>query len=510
MKIQITHGKIDEVGTELESALKNYFRFPENELTDLIQDRFQAHIDHLKEDLHFILEWPYVDKVFRDSYYSYFSSKHQYSVKDCIRISFFNIEVNYDMFRDHSQIENLQAAFVGFIIIRPTSPFIIGRSILSPKALRINHFRCCLATYSVTVNSVKFSIEGFPHSSQDTETITCAETTLWSCLEYFSFKYPEYKPILPSHIINTLSKLSFERQLPSKGLNYNQLSLALREFGFGSKVYYQGQFGQKFPALLSSYIESGIPVILGLNLYDPISKVFMYNQSGHATLCIGREELTDAQIDSCNVATDLSSGAKVYDIDNVVNKNYVIIDDNHPPYQLAKFDEPCKYYNNASWDLFKVAYFIVPLHQKIYLELFEAKKFLFDLLSVSRAKLPDDSKIMVRFYLASSRSFKNWLVTESDMEPQTREIIVNSSMAKFIWVAELGTHESFKLRKANGIVILDATSANTSNMKPLILSSHNDVLINFDQDTHELTEWALPLGEYSIYEDNLKSINHGH
>lgn len=54
------------------------------------------------------------------------------------------------------------------------------------------------------VLGVKLFIEGFPHSSQDSETITCAETTIWAAMEYFGTRYSDYKPVLPSTIIKTM------------------------------------------------------------------------------------------------------------------------------------------------------------------------------------------------------------------------------------------------------------------------------------------------------------------
>ena len=99
---------------------------------------------------------------------------------------------------------------------------------------------------------MKFEVKGFPHSSQDAETISCAETTLWALMEYFGNKYPEYRPVLPSDIIKTLKQVSSERQVPSKGLNIQQMSFALKEYGFGTRIYSRHQYGSSFENLLST------------------------------------------------------------------------------------------------------------------------------------------------------------------------------------------------------------------------------------------------------------------
>ena len=68
-------------------------------------------------------------------------------------------------------------------------------------------------------------------------------------MEYFGNKYPEYKPVLPSKIVEVLQKLSAERQVPSTGLNIQQMAYALKEFGFGTKIYGKKEFGEDFKKL---------------------------------------------------------------------------------------------------------------------------------------------------------------------------------------------------------------------------------------------------------------------
>src|SRR5690606_10836696 len=153
--------------------------------------------------------------------------------RDAIRLSFFEEEISDADFFNGAQHSNLQQKYRGFIVLRPTDPFIIGRSIISPLLLRTNNILACMSKFHTTVNGVKFTVKGFPHSSQDTETISCAETSLWAIMEYFSNKYSDYQPVLPSKIIRTLNQVSSERQIPSKGLNIAQMSYSLKEFGFG-------------------------------------------------------------------------------------------------------------------------------------------------------------------------------------------------------------------------------------------------------------------------------------
>lgn len=244
-----------------------------------IKKALNNHLLMLKDDILVFIEYPYVDKVYRDSYYNYFSTKHHQYERDCARLTLFEKDVTDNHFRQHKLKDELKNKILGFIVIRPTIPQLIGRSIISPKALKRNNFELCLCEVNVSVNGVKLKSNGFPHSTQDNETMSCAETSIWELMEYFGNKYAEYKPVLPSKIHQILSNISYERQIPSYGLTLNQISFALKEFDFGTKIY-ANMLPDELQRNLDYYIESGIPVIASLES----------GAIGHAVLIIGREK----------------------------------------------------------------------------------------------------------------------------------------------------------------------------------------------------------------------------
>ena len=60
---------------------------------NFIEQELYKIFDELKDDLWVIIEYPYVDKIYRDSYYTYFASKHNHYYRDCLRVSFFTDEI---------------------------------------------------------------------------------------------------------------------------------------------------------------------------------------------------------------------------------------------------------------------------------------------------------------------------------------------------------------------------------------------------------------------------------
>lgn len=483
--------------------------FGENEKNaELLYDKcVKTHFDKLKDNVFLLAETNYVDKVFRDSFYHYYSSKLTKYKRDCIRISIFEGDISATDFLENDKQSELKNKYRGFIVLRPTAPFVIGRSIISPKVLKANNFISCSAKFHTTANGVKFNVEGFPHSSQDTETISCAETTIWAIMEYFGNKYSEYKPVLPSKIIQTLNKVSSERQIPSKGLNIAQMSYSLKEFGFGTRIYSREQYKKDFDSLLSCYVESGIPLIIAME-NRPAGNI------GHALLVVGHEKIEEAMVDSlpaCHFTNDKlrdtvrDKNITIYDYDSI-KKDFIFIDDNQPIYQRASLEKPAAHYDTI-WHNCKISYFIVPLYPKIYLEAFEAKNYVLRFLTSGPDPLRDNSQILLRFYLASSRSFKNIISLNDSFQEDVKALIVEASMPKFIWVAEISTKELIKQKKANGIIILDATEANIYFNKPLIMAAFQEKLIIFDENTGKLETNTLPLQDFKIFEQNLNALD---
>lgn len=496
MSILIDISPISSSALMLSEFLMSEFGYSKLDAENISNTQYQPFIKKFREDTYCLFESPYVDKVYRDSFYNYFASKLNHTLKNTIKISFFCYPITKEIFRSEnsSEIELLQSNFMGFLVIRPTPPKVIGRNIISPAVLT-EEISVCTSKYSTTVNSVKLKVEGFPHSSQDTETLTCAETTIWSCMDYFSSKYSEYSPVLPSNIINTLSKTSFERQLPSKGLNVRQISAALKEFGFGPKIYSRIEYGDQFSELFSIYVESGIPIIAIL---------FKSEGEGHALMAIGRKPLNYSNV----LIPVLHGSISIFDTSKI-KRDFVFIDDNYPPYQIATFDSPCAHYP-GSWHQYKITNFITPLYSKIYLEAFRARQFVYDLLSLdSDWKLPDGTSVYIRFFLASSRSYKNWFASKSTMPYNIKGLFLGSEMPKFIWVAELGIDQSFKGGHANGLIILDATSANTYGAKPLIFAIYNGLCITFNSETGEFSAVQIEPNIFDLYNENLKPRNDG-
>lgn len=432
-------------------------------------------LNRLREDLLVIEETDYVDRVFRDCYYGYYASKHVAVRRDCVRLSFIEPSIDVSKIFNNDQLDKLNSCYKGFVTLRPIHN-IIGRNVISPDALKDHGctLSVCRANIPASCIGIKTYAEGFPHSRQDGEVMSCAETTVWGLMEYFGVKYPEYKTVLPSDIHNIINPMSYERHIPSNGLTFSQIAKVIQHCGFGAKIY--SCDNSSFQEILACYMESGIPVAVCLES----------DKIGHAVMCIGHEKLDRSQIDKCPTSYILGKELVVW---NRCIENFVFNDDNFPPYQLANFSNPTSYYHDAKWDNVKATIIVVPLNKKIYLEAEDAI-CLSEFIAVNFIKIR--AKSVIRTFLASTRTYKEYLMKNPDIKPDQKEIYLNLEMPKFVWVTEISDIDTCKNNKINGFVIIDATNPKKS-LESIIFSQYDGSKYELNRKSGMVEKVLLPL-----------------
>jgi hypothetical protein len=440
-------------------------------------ERIERLIDSLKDEISLFLEYPYVDRYYRDTYYMYFSSKFKTIERDCIRIHIFDTPnfIGLDKERD-------EGSYCGYFVVRPLESQLLGRSFISPKAMANNKFICVLATESPSILGVKFKISGFPHVAQDNESQVCAESALWSLMEYYGLKYEEYKIVLPSTIIKNLEWIAPERVLPSNGLNYLQVSDCLQKNGYRPRIYGYDKNPTMAKRIINTYIESGVPVILAAG----------NGSVGHAFLVIGHEKMT-MEFDSPQLLDRQLTDVMTFE------RKIVAIDDNCVQYSLIDLDNPMPYDNSSD---FKIKHFIVPLPKHVYLEAQRVLNFLDEGLP-KLLTLSSDRKLLYRLYFTSANSFKSAIKKDDQIPNATKKYILRMYFPHFIWICEL--YEPSKYPKGDddgiccGLVLMDTTGnfgVTVKNISGVIL------MIDIRQDDLKPNGFKM-----KTYRHNLESSN---
>lgn len=491
--IQFSITQISEAVSTIKDFIFNFYKKEDIDLS--IESALYGIFDELKDDLWVTIEYPYVDKVYRDSFYTYFSSKHNLYARDCIRVSFFATAINHSNFRNKETEQFLQNNFRGYLIIRPTFSCPIGRSLIDKRAFVEDDFMICHYSGNVAINGVKLQVSGFPHSSQDAESISCAETTIWSIMEYFGNRYADYRPTYISHIIDILAKYSNQRLLPSTGLTVDQISFALKEFGFGTNIYSRKiAYETEIENIIAYYIESGIPIIATIE----------NDKLGHAIVIIGHE--MDPEPDFSKVkAKEL-----VYSDESIVKyvdytdmpKKYIVNDDNLPPYRKVNLGDPVAHYSGDSdFAGCQIISIVVPLYKKIYLEVTKAKELVLTIISDVNYGFKFNNGFVLRFFLTSSRSFKEHISRLESLPSNQKDYIILSKMPKFIWCAEIYEQSNYQKDTVDGLIIMDATEADQIWRDSLIFAGYPDKLLVKDNANFVTLFGGLNL--YKRFKNNL-------
>ena len=111
--------------------------------------------------------------------------------------------------------------------------------------------------------------------------------------------------------------------------------------------------------------------------------------------------------------------------------------------------------------------------------------------------------MLFRSFLASSRSYKDCLALNASFQADIKQMIIETPMPKFIWVAELSNKSLMKRQMAEGLIILDATEANTDNTRPLLIAAYQDIVILNNNDQNGLKKKDLPLQPFIVFSNNL-------
>ena len=499
MTFNLNETDINELFVRLIKEYPLYFQEPER-----IKEIIYLFKVNESDTITMVIESDYVDRQYRDSYYFYFSQKYSNYERNCIRLAFFEGELKYKDFMSYMPKIG-KDILIGTVVLRPLNVGNIGHTLLNPHKLKINGYvQTC--KFKTMICGRKFTIRAFPYLTQDNETMTCAETALFNLIQYYSEKYCEYRILMPSEILRTLEESSYERVLPSQGVDDVHMAKVLQAGHFYPRLYpYESEEAEGFEELFYAYVESGIPFILGL--------------PQHAVICIGHGSV-DFKMDHHKlrdiVSSDIFENKKIYNISTArLVDEYIFMDDNEAPYIISTIDKlTVRYYENSDIsyeeeEIEKEDYgennesdlgdnqskeqmvytedaisgmkrcfdsLLVPLYKRIFLDASRAKSifeehFLHNPDFIEKLQeaygdntwgYSEDNPLVWRMYLASSNSYKEF---KCKTALNTDIFIYYSSQPypRFIWVLEIGTISTFSEHEARVEILLDATSSSNSN-----------------------------------------------
>lgn len=265
-----------DIGKNLKDAIESYHKFTsniksgescqydENELIEVIKRRLGNFIKITKT---YILEYPYIEKEWRELYGIHYSKTTYCGTTFSFRIHLISKDIN-----NINEVDN--NSYLGYVTLRPLllpPQHIISKIILKPnkdfyEIKKGEQLYMITGRYDIHLGNNHLQIEASPFFSQDGVVTRCAHADIYMIAELMHIKYKINAPTIEKIISKTPSSM-YGRKIPSiKGLSIQEMVTSSLDNGYAVKVIVFNEDNIKNALkYIDTYIESGIPCIIAFS-----------------------------------------------------------------------------------------------------------------------------------------------------------------------------------------------------------------------------------------------------
>ena len=458
----------------------------------------------------YLLEDPYIDRDYSADYLHFYARTFRTYPRHCKRAHFFTEDIS-SLFSEPRSTEQLRqlreigrSSYCGFCVIRPLPNAPIGRTVLQSQLRGRPDMEAtvtCRTEYESNLLGVSLKVTGTAYLQQDTRVGACAQVSIWAGMRHMHVRHG-YNWVSVADITRLASPTTDDEatSLPagSEFLTSERMLRAISEAGYQPLCFGRPNIAK---AILP-YVESGIPVILGLDIGA---------DSGHAVTVIGRVFAKRAK--PTYAAIDYVPA-------------YIVHDDQGGPYMLLPVEDPAVTPHafggdtimrsplsgtvelSASDATFAVALMSPRVFSLAAAAEVSARDRIEDTLNtlpfirgrlVARGLPVNDRllkeledarggrRVVLRTYLTSAAGYRRHIADGTACD-ELKDALLSLNLPHFNWVTEIATtdsynHNSAGMRRIYGHTIIDATS--TGKDDDGLLALHLPGLL-FTKDVDEL------------------------
>lgn len=433
----------------------------------------------------YVLEDPYIDRDYSADYLHFYARTFRTHARHCQRAHFFSDDVSSLLGQPRSteQLHELRQvarrSYCGFCVIRPLPKAPIGRTVLRAQVRGCQDMECtvtCRAEFEANLLGVDFKVTGTAYLQQDARVGACAQVSIWAGMRHLHARYG-YDWVSVSDITRLATPTAPHEatSLPagSDFLTSERMLRAISEAGYQPLCFGSPDIA----SAILPYVESGIPVILGLKIGTEV---------GHAVTVIGRVFAKQAQ--PTNIAADYVPA-------------YIVHDDQGGPYMLLPIEDPAstphpfgddtimrttasdKIELSASHATFAVAL----MSPRVFSTAAAAEVSVRDRINETLSRMPcirrklnalglsvnerllselqdahADDNIVLRTYLTSAAGYRRHIADGTACD-DLKDALLALHLPHFTWITEIASidsynHSSAGMRRIYGHTIIDATS----------------------------------------------------
>lgn len=406
-----------------------------------------------RENVKTVVAEEYVDRHFIHDFCGHYGSCYHDYPKKCIRLHFFEKVFSQEDFLRHIAGNRPDAngfgKYAGFIVIRPIPGAILSNvSLQAPLAIENSHF----ITKSRTVHlcGMELTVETVPFQEQDHAISACATSALWMALQAAPGFYPHTVPS-PHELTENAHKVFVDggkSNEVSKGLTVSQMACALKEEKLNPLTCLP--FSTSYAkALLRAYLNIGIPVLLGIELYFRSDDTYIKNSriiGCHAIVALGYEcgGIIEA-FDSPEMLDSDSENVPDLFLEASAITTFYCHDDQIGPYSGMGIPNEYALGMSSEWGRIygkedvnaKIISVILPCNPKIrirFANIYEFVKAMNIQLSAYYNLLGGHLSWDIR--LENVCELKKHIRSESTLDPESRARLLTMSLPRYIWVVD--------------------------------------------------------------------------
>jgi hypothetical protein len=440
-----------------------------------------------------IVEEDYLDRDFSAEFAAFYSRVFKRFSKICRRFHFFSDEVAPILNDPDPQkvAEGLaclskSGKYLGYAVARPVQHAPLGRVVLvaPPSPPDMKSDLLVRSEFPAHILGATLRVVGTPFTQQDSRIGACAQAAIWMAARHFQARHRGSVWASTVDITDAASKptdhlLSLSLPAGSRGLTVEHMVRGLRSLGREPLLYhgkYDPQSGTttwpttiRPTAVIDRYVDSGIPVIVGLSPWTSSQDDF------HAVLAVGHT------IEKLDPAKPLPPRPTRADY-----ARFILVNDDQRGLNLRMPVVAGDALGQTPFDQSKIVYLIVPLPGKVYTPAESAEAVAWDLLRSYLANLAglktayqgrlggseavadefalriQANDVVARTYLTYGWRYKERLVRNS-CAAQVKDGVFKQCLPRFVWVTEFGTRDSFDTLDEAAVrifshVVVDATS----------------------------------------------------
>ncbi len=480
----------------------------------------------------YVLEEPYIDQDYSSDYSQFYARTFRTYERYCRRVHFFSHDITPLLQRPLSTTrlrrldEYAEQAYCGFCVIRPLSTAPIGRTVLQARVANgfdMEATVTCRADFEVHLLGTSLHVTGTSFLQQDTRVGACAQVAIWTGMRHMHARH-NYNWVSVADITRFASPPSQIEavSLPnaSDRLSTDAMIRAIAAAGYQPLILP----GPDMASAILPYVESGIPVILGLNIDGSV---------GHAVTVIGRvfakqKNPTNSAIDyvpAYIVHDDQSGPYRKLPVDKHASATYSLDDQTikrhsvsgpvelnvrcHAVLAIALmstrvFSTAARAEHNAWSQVNDILNALPNARRALKQRGMPINEMLLDELQAAHSS----GSIVLRTYLTSAAGYRRHL-SRGSAGDDLKDALLDLHLPHFTWITEISTIDSYNqpspgLRRIYGHTVLDATST-AERGNDLLLLHLPGLLLTNDPDGRRPRELTVIRGD-KLYECREKRL----